>query len=531
MKPDFDVIIVGSGPAGVSAAFPLVHAGLRVVMVDGGKSAKVKPPSGPFLRERSEGSAQWKWMVGDDFHALRKIDALSPKLRAPTLGFVFDDFIATNRIKTNNFVAVGSLSTGGLSNAWGCGVARLSAKELSEFPFPVSDIERSYEAVTRRIGVSGASSDDLSDYFGLDAWSQTPIQMDALHRRVFERYSLRRSDMASIGFRLGRSRVAVLSNDHGGRKACDLSGNCLWGCHRGALYSSADELASLIKHENFYFRSGFVVDRIASHGECVSVEGQSGLERLTVTAKKLVLAAGTLASTRLALLALKLDTPIQLQSCPTAAFLLWLPKMLGVPRVNGFGLGQLSFTLKLTDDISAFGSTFSTVGIPVAEFVRHLPLGKRYGIDLVRHLFSSCLVGNMFLPGHLSTTKVSLSAEGELVINGGHSERVSGLMSDASSRLRKSYWPLGAVLLPMSFTIGRPGADIHYSGTLPMRKKPILGETDAQGELAGLVGVHVVDGACLPTLSEKSHTLTIMANADRIGRELAMQMKENRIDE
>ena len=51
-----------------------------------------------------------------------------------------------------------------------------------------------------------------------------------------------------------------------------------------------------------------------------------------------------------------------------------------------------------------------------------------------------------------------------------------------------------------------------------------MGETDGDGELAGLAGVHIVDGACLSTQTEKSHTLTIMANADRIGRILAMQM-------
>ncbi len=130
----------------------------------------------------------------------------------------------------------------------------------------------------------------------------------------------------------------------------------------------------------------------------------------------------------------------------------------------------------------------------------------------------------MFLPGHLSTAKASLNIDGELIISGGYSERVPNLMSYAAIRLRKSYWRIGALLLPMSFTIGRPGGDIHYSGTLPMRLKPALGETNAQGELAGLAGVHIVDGACLPSLSEKSHTLTIMANADRIGRILAMQM-------
>ena len=35
----FDAIIVGTGPAGVSAAFPLVDAGLQVLMIDAGMSA------------------------------------------------------------------------------------------------------------------------------------------------------------------------------------------------------------------------------------------------------------------------------------------------------------------------------------------------------------------------------------------------------------------------------------------------------------------------------------------------------------
>ncbi len=79
----------------------------------------------------------------------------------------------------------------------------------------------------------------------------------------------------------------------------------------------------------------------------------------------------------------------------------------------------------------------------------------------------------------------------------------------------------------MSFTIGRPGGDIHYSGTLPMRRTPAFGETNAEGEVVGMPGVHVVDGACLPLLSEKSHTLTIMANADRIGKKIAMDLQKS----
>ncbi len=529
MLGSFDVIIVGSGPAGVSAAFPLVQAGLKVLMVDGGREANITPPSHPYLTERFEGKEQWVWMVGKHFHALQKMNAVSPKLRVPVHHYVFDNFTEKNRIKPKNFIAVGSLAKGGLSNAWGCGVARLSPEELSEFPFPKSSIERSYEVVTRRIGVSGAIDDDLSDYFGLDDWSQPPIPMDELHQQMFGCYSLYKQRLASIDFQLGRSRVAVLSRDLGDRKACDISGNCLWGCHQKALYTSKDELSFLSKFRNFHYQSGFLVDQVIKGNKGLSVEGQDNGNNMTFFARRIVLAAGTLATTRLSLHALNLSATIRLQSCPTAAFLLWLPRMLGTRRVNGFGLGQLSFTLKLTNKITAFGSTFSTTGIPVNEFVRHMPLKKRYSIDLLRQLLSSCVVGNMFLPGHLSTADVVLDTDGSLKIKGGYSNSVHGLLSEAAIRLRRSYWKLGAVLLPKSFTQGQPGGDIHYSSTLPMHHNPILGQTDANGELAGLAGVYIVDGACLPMLTEKSHTLTVMANADRIGRIMAIQM-EGKLD-
>jgi len=526
MADSYDVIIVGSGPAGVSAAFPLIKAGLNVLMLDGGSRQDQIIPNKPFLTERYESDEQWKWIIGNDYYALKNNDAVSPKLRVPAYRYVFESFLNENQIEPSNFVAVGSLAKGGLSNAWGCGVARLASDELADYPFPESDIVRSYEAVSRRIGISGANDDDMAGYFGLDSWSQPPIAMDELHQQMFERYSVVRECVNATGFQLGRSRVAVLSREIGKRKACEKLDNCLWGCHLKALYSSADEVSTLSRNDNFYYRSGVVVDKISSNSDSVTVEGNEGAEKVAFVGNKVVLAAGTLATTRLVLGALNINKNIRLQSCPTAAFLLWLPRMLGTERSRGFGLGQLSYLLKLNEETAAFGSTFSTSGIPVSEFVRHLPLCNRYGVDILRQLLSSCLVGNLFLPGNLSTTSASLDPGGALKIDGGQARNVDKLMSMAAGRLRKSYWKLGAILLPMSFTQARPGGDIHYSSTLPMRNIPSTGETDANGELAGLAGVHVVDGACLPTLTEKSHTLTIMANADRIGLYLANKMKE-----
>ena len=202
-------------------------------------------------------------------------------------------------------------------------------------------------------------------------------------------------------------------------------------------------------------------------------------------------------------------------------------KALGSTREPAFGLGQLSFAIELQYSVSGFGSLFNTTGIPVAEFVRYMPLRKRYGIDLLKALLSSCVVGNLFLPGKLSTAMLSLRADGSLSVEGGFRKEVAGLMRLAEQRLRKAFWKLGALLLPMSFTVGKPGGDIHYTCSLPMRARPDYGETNAFGELFGLDNVYIVDGASLTDHSEKSHTLTIMANADRIGRRLVMNLCEN----
>lgn len=520
VKPEFDVIIVGSGPAGTSAAYPLVKAGLKVLMVDAQADVgSATLPTRPFLSARANDEHQWKWMIGENFHALNQLDAVSPKLKTPTHAHVFEGFSAGNRIGTDNFIGIGSLATGGLSNAWGCGVAALGASDFAGLPIDYAEMQASYETVARRIGISGGLDDDLSSYFGLDEWSQPPLPLDALHQRLLDHYARRRAAFPELGFRLGRSRVAVLSQPLGERKACDLSGNCLWGCQNQALYSASQELQKLKQYPGFQHVQDFLVEDLLEQDGAWTITAPRSARRFCGT--RLLLAAGTLATTRLALKRLNHSAPIPLLSSPTAAFLLWLPKMLGTPRVPSFGLGQLSFALQLSAGATAFGSTFSTTGLPMTEFVSRIPLSKRYSIELLKNLLSACVVGNLFLPGHLSNNTAVLRTDGSLRISGHAHPELPGLMKAAEAKLRRIYWRMGALLMPMSFTIGKPGADIHYAGTLPMHSTPRIGQTDHLGEVAGLPGVHIVDGACLPRLTEKSHTLTLMANADRIARSLA----------
>ena len=50
-------------------------------------------------------------------------------------------------------------------------------------------------------------------------------------------------------------------------------------------------------------------------------------------------------------------------------------------------------------------------------------------------------------------------------------------------------------------------------------------ETDSNGLLNGKGKIYVVDGSVLSELPAKSHTFTIMANANRIGEHIAHRIE------
>jgi hypothetical protein len=67
---------------------------------------------------------------------------------------------------------------------------------------------------------------------GVDDLAATTIALEANCTTIFGRYERRRARGADTGFRLGRTRLALLGSSRDGREACDKSGLCLWGCHR-----------------------------------------------------------------------------------------------------------------------------------------------------------------------------------------------------------------------------------------------------------------------------------------------------------
>lgn len=520
----FDILIVGSGPAGVSAAFPLVEAGLSVLMVDGGSINPDSYPKEDLLTWRQNNSEQYLRMIGEDFYSLKSLTAASPKLRVPAHRYVFQGFNEDNKIIGEDFLALGSLAPGGLSNAWGCGVAKFSKKDFEGFPFSEFEIEDSYRTVATRMGISGPKNDELSEYFGLDSISSPPIYIDRIHSKLLSNYSNIKNHKKFYGFKMAQSRMAVLGQDKEGRKACNLCGNCFWGCDRKSMYSAVEDLKLLKRNSNFHYETGIIIDELKKIDVGWKIRGykKSNKNWYEFEGKKVVLAAGTLTTSSLVLKTLGYEgVSIQMQSCPTAAFMVWLPSALGYQADYSFALGQLSYTLNLDSGLTGYGSLFNTAGIPLSEFVRHSPLKMPLSIDFFRNFLTSCMLGVIFYPGSLSSAQLVLNLKGELKVSGGYNDKTKRIIDNSKRNLEKIFWKMGALLLPQSFRPGIPGSDIHYSCTFPMKHKPTEMETNKFGELPGLKGLFLVDGSSLSSLPAKSHTLTIMANADRIGRQIS----------
>ena len=96
----------------------------------------------------------------------------------------------------------------------------------------------------------------------------------------------------------------------------------------------------------------------------------------------------------------------------------------------------------------------------------------------------------------------------------------------AERALLRAFRKIGYFGLRRFVKYAQPGQSIHYAGPLPMRERPEKAyETDRYGRLFGSKRVFIGDSATFPELPAKNLTLTIMANALRIGEVARNQVK------
>ena len=531
-----DVIVVGSGPGGVHAAYALVEAGRRVLLLDYGledhRYAPVIPRSS-FPELRRSDPDQHRYFLGDGFEGVPLGSVrVGAQLTPPRL-HVFAESAERVPIESETFQASASLALGGFGAAWAAGVFPFAEEELRDLGLDAAEMQPHYDAVAERIGVCGGR-DDLAPFF---AWSPSlmpPLEVDSNADAILARYRRSRERFHAAGFFLGPTRLAVCTQEHRGRGPESYLDMSYWADFDRSVYRPQWTLDELRRTSRFTYYGGRFVQSFSEVGDRVRVQAlrlEDGAQE-EHQAAALVLAAGTIGSAWIVLRSLgRYDQPIPILCNPYAYVPMLNLGTLGRPvRDRRHSLAQLTCMLSVP---GAGGRTvqaqvFSYRSLLTFKLMKESPLAQRENLRIMRLLIPYFTILGIHHEDRPTPAKRLLlrrggeSAPDRLRIDYAPARDELQAQRSDERTLRRIFRRLGCA--PLRTLRPGHGANIHYAGTFPMDPRGGELSCDYAGRLRATRAVHLADGSVFPWLPAKGLTFTLMAHANRVGALLAKRL-------
>lgn len=521
MKSIHDIIIVGSGPAGIGAALGLVKNRVKPLILDVGHEPPTAPDINRNLYDYRRQNDVFDIMIGDRFQGIYNLvhnTSMSPKLTSPLMQYVIRDAESLSPIQETGFKAVQSFAQGGLASAWGAGLFRYTDRELASLPIAASELEPYYDRLTQEIGIIG-TADDLTPYFGTSRYLLKPLKFSEKSATLFRRYQGKRKSLNRQGVFMGHPRLGVLSQDYQGRSAAARYDNAdSWIPNLPYVYNPAFTLKRLVREDKVDYRKGVLVTGWQRETGRIVVRARDLASNRDVSfaAGKLLLGAGTINTARIVLESRKdYRTELKLLDNPLVQVPLIFPGHIGKKlEKDAFGMGHISMVFDLrSHGLMLQGGILELTSPARAAFFEQFPFSARNNIRLIRLAANAVLVMFLFFPSSPENAAgLRLTPEGILKINCVPYR----LNKKIVTFIARSFGKLGVVCSSRFIQYSLPGYGIHYAGTIPMRERPDAPyQCDKSGELFGEPGVHIIDGSVLPEIAAKNLSLTIMANAMR----------------
>ena len=518
------LVIIGSGPAGVSVSMALLKRGLRVTMLDVGRTME-KGLSEEISRMRDKPS-----LSKEDINQLKggvEVDASGvgeKKLFGSSYANRLSDYF---RVEQDNVLLYISFAKGGLSNLWGRLMMPLCREDMQDWPLPEGTFDQYYSQVLKYVPLAGRK-DRLERLLPLHITTPGPMELSGQATELDNRLHRHAEDLENQGFFFGQSRLAACFDASWERsEKCRRCGLCLYGCAYENLYTSSWTVDELCLNENFTYLSGYMVDFIEKGQDNLSIHAKKEEDGSPTTFKadKVFLAAGSLASTRIVMKSKKMyHVPV---SFKVSDFYI-LPSFTFFSKRNVIEENLntcCQYFLQLNDH--AVDSRLINLQLYTYTDYYYKAFKKATGVFFpilqrpIRWLLDRFVVVFCYL--HSDN-----SAHMELTLKDDDLLQVVGIRNPESRkilrRLKRKLWRSAGKtgLFPFPFFSGEQkiGHSVHYGASLPMSEVAYEVNTDILGGVDGLNGLHVVDAAAFPAIPATSPTFVIMANAYRIGTEV-----------
>ena len=516
------IFVIGSGPAGVACAKGLLDAGAEVTMLDSGQTIEPQRLQ-KILEVAQRAPAEW---TGESVAFMK--DGMSagasgiPLKLAYGSDFPYRLLPGATPVRCEGSESRPSYAQGGLSTVWGSAVLPYLQRDLEDWPITQQDLEPGYRAVFRWMPLA-ARRDDLEADFPLYSDRYTPLPMSRQAQGLLADLERRRDKLKAEGISFGVARLAVKAQLNG-TSGCVACGLCMYGCPHRLIYSVDSTLSDLLKHPHFHYRPGTTVRTVEENATGVAIQGieaQGG--EIRMQGDRVFVGAGVLGTAAVLLRSLGwYDSAVKLRD--SQYFLLPLLRVKGTSDVATERLHTLAqlFIEVLDRGISPYTIHLQTY--TYNELFRE-PVVDKLG-PLKRFFPFETFVGRLLLfqgylhSAHSPDMDLTLRKQNGtdfLHLRGMPKPETQKILRKVTKKLSGLMGTTGLVPLVPMFKAGRPGRGFHSGGTFPMSNTPTRGQSDIFGRPAGLSRIHAVDSTIFPSIPATTITLSVMANAYRIG--------------
>ena len=490
------MIIAGSGPSAVSAAYALLRKGLSVTMLDIGY--RLEPERQELVdRLASAGPPDWdpSSLVDLRRETSANVKGLPTKL---VYGSDYPYRIPEHLVRYELRGAKLAIShaLGGLSNTWGANVLPFLDEDLEDWPIGTADLALYYRTVFSFVDLA-AHDDGLSRRFPLYSDTARPFRPSRQAEALMQDLEARRDTMARLGFEFGYSRLAVRAQARNGDTGCVYCGLCLYGCPYRLIYSSAHTLPALQEFAKFRYVPGYYVERVEEFASGVIVHARrvEGGAADAFPADRAFLGCGTISTTKIVLESLG-AVGREVLVCDNQYFLTPLIRFRGVQGVRDEALHTLSqVCLELIDSAVSERSVHLLVYTYNDLYRRALdrlagPLAGPFR-SIGDRLLSHTLIILGYLHSH-DSPRVALRLERDgsrvparVVLEGRPNPAHRVCHSQGPAPAPRGHGALRAVVVPGMTQVGAPGSSYHLGASLPMRRSPGDLECDLVGRPHG----------------------------------------------
>ncbi len=414
----------------------------------------------------------------------------------------------TDLVKQIDCLLVSSQSVGGLSAVWGRACLPYTDLELDGWPLRYEDLRPYYHLVEQEMMSLHCANPSESAF---PYHSTTVMALPAPKSLGGIREKLQHY------FEVVSARIAL---NKGREQSCTGCGHCLAGCPENVLLdlsAAADRLRQL--YPNFSYVPHTKVNTFTETEDKVIIQGVD-LEggAISISADKLFLACGPLAS---AIIALGSQQEKQgLEILDSQYFI--IPFISLQPLLSADELANYHSSCQLMAEHVDANSTPNRTHL---QFYFYNEIFERvvfHQFPLLRHfrpalmpIFRRLGVVQGFLHSDLSA-KIALKKAGDGRFELSVSKPAPKTMKILRPILCKLF-KAGLIPILPALQIKLPGQSFHNGGALPMQAAGGFLTTESNGKLRGFSRVYIADSSAFPSIPATTITLTIMANAYRVG--------------